>query len=412
MIPLLLFLLGCAAVYVGTVQAAFSLLMRLPLRLNAERHGQRGMLGEYLDEPVRLFAPASLLQAVAVLLAVVLSLRLAGDAAVARWVALGGLLLLVPVCTWIIPLLVARRQPERVIGVLLPSFHAVASVLRPLTGAVIERLCGVRGERADEPPANGSAATSGSNGEPRSEADEQDERELLHSVVEFGDTVVREVMTPRPDVVAVQARATLAELRTLFVERQYSRLPVYEEDLDHVLGFVFVKDLVPLADSAGDERIISRLLRPAHVVPETRRVAALLKEFQRQQIQIAIVHDEYGGTAGLVTLEDLIEEIVGEIRDEYDVEAEPIVDEGGGSFVFSGTVPVDDMAERLEVAVERQGFETVAGYLLARLGRVPRVGETLAVDQVAVEILDGEARRVQRVRIRRLESTRASQGGT
>ena len=407
MIPLLLFLLACAAVYVGTVQAAFSLLMRLPLRLNAERQRQPGMLGEYLDEPVRLFAPASLLQAVAVLLAAVLSLRLAGDAAVARWVALAGLLLLVPVCTWVIPLLVARRQPERVIGALLPSFHAVAGMLRPLTGTVIERLCGVRGERTEEHAANGAASAAGANGEPRSAADEQDERELLHSVVEFGDTVVREVMTPRPDVVAVQTDASLAELRTLFVEQQYSRVPAYEDDLDHVRGFVFVKDLVPLADTAGDERIISRLLRPAHVVPETRRVAALLKEFQRQQIQIALVHDEYGGTAGLVTLEDLIEEIVGEIRDEYDVEAEPIVDEGGGSFVFSGTVPVDDMAERLDVAVERQGFETVAGYLLARLGRVPRVGETLAVDQVAVEILDGEARRVQRVRIRRLESAGA-----
>ena len=407
MIPLLLFLLACAAVYVGTVQAAFSLLMRLPLRLNAERQRQPGMLGEYLDEPVRLFAPAGLLQAVAVLLAVVLSLRLAGDETVARWLALAGLLLLVPVCTWVIPLVVARRQPERVIGALLPSFHAVAGVLRPLTDTVIERLCGMRGERAEEHAANGAASAAGANGEPRSEVDEQDERELLHSVVEFGDTVVREVMTPRPDVVAVQAGATLAELRTLFVEQQYSRLPVYEEDLDHVLGFVFVKDLVPLADTAGDERIISRLLRPAHVVPETRRVAALLKEFQRQRIQIAVVHDEYGGTAGLVSLEDLIEEIVGEIRDEYDVEAEPIVDEGNGSFVFSGTVPVDDMAERLDVAVERQGFETVAGYLLARLGRVPRVGETLAVDQVAVEILDGEARRVQRVRIRRLESAGA-----
>ena len=407
MIPLLLFLLACAAVYVGTVQAAFSLLMRLPLRLNAERQRQPGMLGEYLDEPVRLFAPAGLLQAVAVLLGVVLSLRLAGDEAVARWLALAALLLLVPVCTWVIPLVVARRQPERVIGALLPSFHAVAGVLRPLTGTVIERLCGMRGERAEEHAANGAGSAAGANGEPRSEVDEQDERELLHSVVEFGDTVVREVMTPRPDVVAVQAGATLAELRTLFVEQQYSRLPVYEEDLDHVLGFVFVKDLVPLADTTGDERIINRLLRPAHVVPETRRVAALLKVFQRQRIQIAVVHDEYGGTAGLVTLEDLIEEIVGEIRDEYDVEAEPIVDEGNGSFVFSGTVPVDDMAERLDVAVERHGFETVAGYLLARLGRVPRVGETLAIDQVAVEILDGEARRVQRVRIRRLESAGA-----
>ena len=400
MIPLLLFLLACAAVYVGTVQAAFSLLMRLPLRLNAERHGRQGMLGDYLDEPVRLFAPASLLQAVTVLLAAILSLRLAGDAGIGRWLVLAGLVLLVPVCTWVVPLLVVRRHPERVLGALLPSFHAVARVLQPLTGAMLERLAG----GGDKQAAGGAAAAAGRDGEPQSAADERHERELLHSVVEFGDTRVREVMTPRPDVVAVRADATLSELRALFVERQYSRLPVYEEDLDHVLGFVFVKDLVPLSDAPAAERIISRLLRPAHVVPETRRVATLLKEFQRQRVQIAVVHDEYGGTAGLVTLEDLIEEIVGEIRDEYDVEAEPIVDEGGGSFVFSGTVPVDDMAERLDVAVERQGFETVAGYLLSRLGRVPRVGETLDVDQVTVEILDGEARRVQRVRMRRQAS--------
>ena len=400
MTPLLLFLLACAAVYVGTVQAAFSLLMRLPLRLNAERHGRQGMLGDYLDEPVRLFAPASLLQAVTVLLAAILSLRLAGDAGIGRWLVLAGLVLLVPVCTWVVPLLVVRRHPERVLGALLPSFHAVARVLQPLTGAMLERLTG----GGDKQAAGGAAAAAGRDGEPQSAADERHERELLHSVVEFGDTRVREVMTPRPDVVAVRADATLSELRALFVERQYSRLPVYEEDLDHVLGFVFVKDLVPLSDAPAAERIISRLLRPAHVVPETRRVATLLKEFQRQRVQIAVVHDEYGGTAGLVTLEDLIEEIVGEIRDEYDVEAEPIVDEGGGSFVFSGTVPVDDMAERLDVAVERQGFETVAGYLLSRLGRVPRVGETLDIDQVTVEILDGEARRVQRVRMRRQAS--------
>ena len=400
MTPLLLFLLACAAVYVGTVQAAFSLLMRLPLRLNAERHGRKGMLGDYLDEPVRLFAPASLLQAVTVLLAAILSLRLAGDAGIGRWLVLAGLVLLVPVCTWVVPLLVVRRHPERVLGALLPSFHAVARVLQPLTGAMLERLAG----GGDKQAAGGAAPAAGRDGEPQSAADERHERELLHSVVEFGDTRVREVMTPRPDVVAVRADATLSELRALFVERQYSRLPVYEEDLDHVLGFVFVKDLVPLSDAPAAERIISRLLRPAHVVPETRRVATLLKEFQRQRVQIAVVHDEYGGTAGLVTLEDLIEEIVGEIRDEYDVEAEPIVDEGGGSFVFSGTVPVDDMAERLDVAVERQGFETVAGYLLSRLGRVPRVGETLDVDQVTVEILDGEARRVQRVRMRRQAS--------
>ena len=125
----------------------------------------------------------------------------------------------------------------------------------------------------------------------------------------------------------------------------------------------------------------------------------LLKEFQRNQVQIAIVHDEYGGTAGLVTIEDLLEEIVGEIRDEYDVESEPIVDEGEGHFVFAGRVGIDDAAACLNLEIERQGFETVGGYLLARLGRVPRVGELLHVDEVNVEILEAERRRIQRVRM-------------
>ena len=140
-----------------------------------------------------------------------------------------------------------------------------------------------------------------------------------------------------------------------------------------------MKDLVAL-DRADDARPITPLLRPAVVVPETKRVPELLKQFQRQQTQIAIVVDEYGGTAGLVTIEDLLEEIVGEIRDEYDVESEPIVDEGSGRFVFSGKVDIDEVAQRLDVQIEREGFETVGGYLLSHLGRVPAVGERFEID--------------------------------
>ena len=138
-------------------------------------------------------------------------------------------------------------------------------------------------------------------------------------------------MTPRPDIVAIRSDATLDELRAFFREQEYSRIPVYTESLDNIVGFVFIKDLMRLpADEPGD-RPASSIVRPAHVVPETKRVSDLLREFQRQQLQMAIVVDEYGGTAGLVTLEDLLEEIVGEIRDEYDVETEPVVDEGDGA---------------------------------------------------------------------------------
>ena len=134
-------------------------------------------------------------------------------------------------------------------------------------------------------------------------------------------------------------------------------------------------------------------------MPETKRVPELLKQFQRQQTQCAIVVDEYGGTAGLVTIEDLLEEIVGEIRDEYDVESEPIVDEGNGRFVFSGKVDIDEIVQRLAIEIEREGFETVGGYLLSRIGRVPAVGERFEFDGLSVEVLDAERRRVNKVRI-------------
>ena len=140
------------------------------------------------------------------------------------------------------------------------------------------------------------------------------------------------------------------------------------------------------------------------VVPETKRVPELLKQFQRQQTQIAIVVDEYGGTAGLVTVEDLIEEIVGEIRDEYDDETEPIVDEGSGRFLFSGKVDVDEIAQRLNVQIEREGFETVGGYLLSHIGRVPAVGEQFDIDGLHVEVLDAERRRINKVRISKHEA--------
>jgi putative hemolysin len=224
------------------------------------------------------------------------------------------------------------------------------------------------------------------------------ERRLLRSIVDFGDTLVREVMTPRPDIVAVREDATVGDVRALFREQEYSRFPVYKESLDNIAGFVFVKDLVTL-NSADDARPIAGLLRPAVFVPETKRVPELLEQFQRHQTQCAIVVDEYGGTAGLVTIEDLLEEIVGEIRDEYDVEAEPIVDEGNGRYVVSGKANIDEVAHRLGVEIERDGFETVGGYLLARVGRVPAVGEQLQLDGLSIEVIEVERRRINKVRM-------------
>ena len=406
-------ILAIAAIYIGTVEAAFSALMRLSLRLTVERTGRAVGLGVYLDDPVLLFVPARLLMGGVVTIAAILFAAWTGmDDMKDPWVLGFSMAGFVLAFEHLIPLLIVRHDPERVLITLLPSFTAVEFFLRPLTRLLVGIIATLRRERQTTPsPDTGVPAEEESGGEAAHaylEAGEQEgliereERRLLESIVDFGDTLVREVMTPRPDIVGTRADATLAELRQVFAEQQYSRVPVYRDSLDHILGFVFVKDLIRLPlDLAAGERVVERLLRPAHFVPETKRVSDLLKEFQRQQVQSAVVVDEYGGTAGLVTIEDLLEEIVGEIRDEYDVESEPVQDEGNGVFVFSGKVSIDDLNDRLGVSIPPEGFGTIGGFLLAHLGRVPAVGERIDVDGLHVEVLEAERRRVTRVRVRR-----------
>lgn len=406
MIPLALFLVGCFTIYLGTIQAAFSALMRLSLRFVAERSGRVAGMDRYLDDPLQLFVPVRLLLGAALAAAVVLLARLIGAASTPSAAALVlSVLVFVVVCEHFLPLLIVRRNPEAVFEALVPSFNVLARLVRPVTLAFVRLLAEAGRDRAaarDESGDKEATSAPAPADEVRPGEAEGEERRLLRSIVEFRGTLVREVMTPRPDIVAVRGDATIEELRARFAEQEYSRIPVYKDTLDNILGFVFVKDLILLPESAGGAGAsIAPLIRPAHVVPETKRVTELLKEFQRQQIQIAIVVDEYGGTAGLVTIEDLLEEIVGEIRDEYDVETEPITEQPDGSLVFSGRVDIDKVAERLDIAIQRQGFETVGGFLLARIGRVPAVGERFDLDGLCVEILEAERRRVTRVRIAR-----------
>ena len=410
MIPLALFLLGCAGTYLGAIEASFSALMRLSLRLVAERSGRPDALGTYLDDPLLLFVPVRLLLgAVTATAAALLARSIGVDGPQTIAFVIVCVVVFVVVCQLLIPLAIVSRDPERVLEVLLPTFVPVAGALGPMTRWIARSVANARRERPAAPETPDATA------EERREATEAyletgaqgeriegEGRKLLQSIVDFGDALVREVMTPRPDIVAIEEGATIRDLRALFGEQEYSRFPVYKDSLDNIAGFVFVKDLVALG-AAADDRPLRSLLRPAVVVPETKRVPELLKQFQRQQVQCAIVVDEYGGTAGLVTIEDLLEEIVGEIRDEYDVESEPVVEESAGCFVFSGKVNVDEIAERLNVHIEREGFETVGGYLLSHLGRVPAVGERFDIDGLSVEILDAERRRVNKVRIVRRE---------
>jgi putative hemolysin len=392
-------------VFLGVVQAAFSALMRLSLRLMAERGGRDDRLGHYLDDPLQLFVPVRLLIGMCTVLAGALIARLSDihdGLSVTTFIV--SLVAFVAVCEHVLPMLIVRRDPEAVLDFLLPLFHPVAQLLTPVTATIL-RVIGVRRE---VPNGSADAAQQAPAKDEQVEGaiSQEEGRELLQSIVDFTETVVKEVMTPRPDLVAIRADATLQDLRTLFREEQYSRMPVYRDNLDNILGIVYVKDLVALPPAA--EPPLTTMMRSAYFVPESKRVSELLKEMQRRQVQMAIVVDEYGGTAGLVSVEDLLEEIVGEIRDEYDVESETVTDEGDGVFVFSGKVSVDEVRDRLGVEIEREGFETVGGYLLSSLGRMPYVGEVVDMGELSFEVLEVERRRVTKVRARRRKGATAS----
>ena len=412
MTPLLLFILGCAAVYLGVVSAAFNALMRLSLRIHAERTDRDDALGRYLEDPRRLYIPARILISVIVVLATTLLSRVTGIDALRLPVLVLPVIGVTLACEHLIPLLIVRSDPECVLDVLLPSFDAIVSPLRPLTYALLR--VGTAAAKAptavDEPEAPESEVEPATTTEEAAAQQEGEARQLLRSLADFRETMVREVMTPRPDIVGIDVDASLDELLAVFRDQQYSRIPVFKETLDNILGFVFVKDTIPLKLGAPLKDGLRSLMRPAYFVPETKRVPELLSEFQRKRVQSAIVVDEYGGTAGLVTIEDLLEEIVGEIRDEYDVEVDRIVEEGDGRYVFSGSVHVEEMSSRLRLEVEGQGFETVGGFLLSKLGRVPTAGEHFEVDDLEVEVLEAERRRINRVRITRREPQPATHG--
>jgi CBS domain containing-hemolysin-like protein len=330
------------------------------------------------------------------------------------WQSIAALILSVAVfsivCEHLLPTLIVGRNPQKVLEFLLPSFDVLARFLQPVTFSLVmarraSRLPG-NDEREREEEGTEAPVTEPEAETPEGETSdapliEREERQLIRSVVDFNETLVREVMTPRPDIVAISSTASVGDARTLFREQEYSRVPVFTDNLDNIVGIIYVKDLM-LAVAVRDDEPVTTYVRPAMFVPETKRVPELLREFQRRQAQMAIVVDEYGGTAGLASIEDLLEEIVGEIRDEYDVEAEPIVEEEDGAWTFSAKVNIAEVNERLGVTIRPEGFETVGGYLLSQVGRVPAVGEVFEIDELEVVVLEAERRRIHKVRMRRL----------
>jgi CBS domain containing-hemolysin-like protein len=233
------------------------------------------------------------------------------------------------------------------------------------------------------------------------DAIEREERALIHSIFEFGDTVVREVMQPRPDMVTVEAGDTIESAIAAAIEGGYSRIPACEGTSDHILGLVYLKDLVRRARDGEGRQPVRTAGRPAIFVPEQKRVAELLREMQKQQFHMAIVIDEYGDTAGLVTLEDLLEEIVGEIADEYDVEAPTVEHLPDGSLRVAGRTPIDEVSEALGTELPDTEWDTVGGLVLNLLGHVPENGESVRFLEFELTAEQVHERRIGSVHIQR-----------
>ncbi|HVF73959.1 MAG TPA: hemolysin family protein [Acidimicrobiales bacterium] len=238
---------------------------------------------------------------------------------------------------------------------------------------------------------------------------EREERALIHSIIEFGDTVAREVMVPRPDMVAVEGRDRIGDVMEVAMAAGYSRIPVYEQGIDDICGIVFTKDLMRAEREGRSDIEVRSLVREAHFVPETKRVNELMREMQHDKFHIAIVIDEYGGTAGLVTLEDLIEELVGEIVDEFDVEEANIEKLPNGDVRVNARMPIDEVNDLLHTAMPSGDWDTVGGLVFNLLGHVPTDGESVAVDGYRLTAEKVQGRRIGRVRIAKVDADAQSQ---
>ena len=231
---------------------------------------------------------------------------------------------------------------------------------------------------------------------------DEGEKELIHSIFEFGDTIVREVMAPRPDIVAVEDDKTLRDVQALVLSHGFSRIPVFHDSLDDVKGVVFAKDVLKALHQGKHDMPLAEIMRQARFVPESKRVAELLKEMQREKFHQALVYDEHGSVTGIVSLEDLLEELVGEIADEYDREEPEVLELGDGVYRVSGKASIDDINELLGTELPDEEWDTVAGLMLDLLGRMPESGE-----EVVFRALNLKADRVQGRRIASVIITRS-----
>jgi putative hemolysin len=393
--------------FTSAVDAALSAISRHRLNVLQDEGGSRAKLvTRLLDDPYRFKAAILLLNAAAIIAATAWTLRLTDRLATGwRAGALALLLLLMVIFSEALPKALAIRNPAHAAYLLAGPMSLFTWLLWPLinvigvlTGSIFRLVTGQPSMQL--PLVTEEELRLLVNVGEEEGLIEPDEREMIEGIFSFGDTVVREVMVPRVDIIALDETASLAEALEIVIAHGHSRIPVYHETIDQIVGILYAKDLLPGLRAGQSGMSLASLLRPPHFVPETMKVDALLKDLQARKVHLAIVVDEYGGTAGLATIEDLVEEIVGDIQDEYDVE-EPLVRViGDGELIADARVLLDDLNDITGLHITSDESDRVGGLVFERLGRVPKVGDEVHLDDgVTITVLSVEGLRPRQLQL-------------
>ena len=395
----------------ATVEASAGLISRHRFRQAATGAGRERSVQTLLDPRRSLVSALQLVQAIAIALAASLMtyviMREGGWEPVVIAVLVASAVFLV--LGQAVPRALARTRPSSTAGVLLSLARFVATLVRPLSALsdsaadLFTRLFG--GEHPDTVPAGSEdELLIITRDDDNDGVIEPEERKMIDNVLRLEETTARDIMVPRVDIVAVAEDASSQEIIDVMTEKGHSRLPVFRESIDEIVGILYAKDLLPFVIGSTRTLPIKRLLRPAYAVPESKRLDDLLAELRRSRVHIAVVADEYGGTAGLVTIEDILEEIVGEIHDEYDEEMTLLEQVTESEIIVDGRLPIEEIEEALGLSLtgDDDPYGTAAGFVHWHLDRMPREGDRFDAHGIRAEVLDVEGNRLRRLRLTRL----------
>ncbi|MDA2934841.1 hemolysin family protein [Acidobacteria bacterium AH-259-D05] len=399
--------------FLSVLESSISRLSRLSLKVLVER--ERGSKIHFLEDiaqdRIQFLLPLQFGSQILVVISAVLISSLLIDSHVTYapvW-AFVAVVAMIALFRQLLPKMITQSEPERILLRLLPLFGPLYQVLQWVSSPLIVLLQASKASQeksqlevgADEEASEEEIQAYLGVGEEEGII-EEDESELIQSALEFGDTLVREIMTPRTEIVAIEEEATIAELKDLIVSSTFSRIPVYRKRIDHIIGVVYVRNLLScLGDGKGDNPITPLIHKP-WFVPETKKVPELLKEMQLRAAHLAILIDEYTSVSGLVTIEDMIEEIVGEIRDEDELEKVDLAYVGEGDYIVRGGAEIEELEETLGVDLGELDVTTVSGLIVDHLGKVPSPGETIVLDGLSVEILSSDRKKIQTMRVTKL----------